>query len=959
MRRFRIVSVLAKGGMGVTYRAWDEAAGLPVVVKVPKKSLSEEPGFLERFDREARVSASLSHPHIVPVIDHGVEAGEPFLAMRFMPGGSLAVRIPRDDDGNPMPASASMLHVFLQPIASALDYAHAQGVVHRDVKPANIFLDAMGTAFLGDFGLVKLMGGEHGPDEATITGTNIAMGTQFYMAPERFVPRAEIDGRSDQYSLAVTAFELLAGKRPFTGETAHIVVEHATMPPPALAELRPDLPPSLCQAIDKALSKKPRDRFESCAAFAEEALRAVPKPRQDDGFARLLCPSCSRLLRLPVTAGGRQGNCPHCKEKMTIAPDLGSLWLVSEQAATELPAEPLSEVMINEEPAPEPVAAVPTKRTMLAAAAAAMAALTMAVVMAVWMNSTPPRQEVARIDHELPNQSAVSDENPTAHVEPAPLPSDDRSSTAAPEPAVPEPPMPEPPPQDPPRLEESPPPAIDEPAEAPAADLAPAVAVVAKDIQDAPPQPVTAEPEGDYFDHTVKWVVIGDAGNQADHQTGLGDVDYEFVLTQYELTNEQYCRFLNGSDAGRRNRYGLAHGPMTATNPAAGINAEEQPDKTFRYRPKPGMAEKPVANVRWADAARLANWLHNGATLAEDATEHGAYAIENRELDPVTALPKQEGARFWVPSVDEWFKAAYFRGGKSSAGYWKYPTATNTELIPAANTEAAVQAGLRGIETRANFEGQLPLTVGMNGAASAYGVFDMGGNAADLATYLPTDSANSLGVLAIACGGDYSAPRSTLDRAWFKSCKADTVAATLAMNTGIRLARAPNESGIPFSRDEAPRRLKAPSLAVVKGLQAIFPPGGKRGILLHECLPAELLKLKSRIQQLQRLDDGGLEEDVSSLLQQVAKDTASTLEILQTRQVRLNRLLPAGGQKQPPQDLMQLLTQVADDLQTRLDYEAIIAESREKLADLQDNFNEFPAKLTKLRRALEMRFGKS
>jgi hypothetical protein len=234
----------------------------------------------------------------------------------------------------------------------------------------------------------------------------------------------------------------------------------------------------------------------------------------------------------------------------------------------------------------------------------------------------------------------------------------------------------------------------------------------------------------------------------------------------------------------------------------------------------------------------------------------------------------------------------------------------------------------------------------------------MGGNAAELVTYSLAGGEGAASLLALACGGDCLAPQTALDRTWFKGCDAETAASTLTTNTGIRLARKPTESATPLPSDDAPRQLKAPSFAVVKGLQALFPSNAKRGISLNDCFPADLQQLKARLQPLQRLDTGTLDEEVSELLRRVTARTDNALEILQARQVRLNQLLPAGGPKQPPQDLIQLLARVADDLQKRLDYDTIIADSREKLADLQDQFNEFPPEVAKLRRTLEMRFGR-
>ncbi len=330
--RYWVISQLGVGGMGVAYRAWDEQQGLPVVVKIPKRSVLADPKFAERFRREVRLLQGLSHPHVVPIVDVGDHDGLPFVVMRFLPGGSLSNRRLRDDKGNPRPNPPEMLHLWLPAVAEALDFVHAQGVVHRDVKPANVFFDAFWTAYLGDFGIAKILTESEAFDrEETLTGTNIGLGTVEYMAPEQFAPKAEIDGRADQYALAVMVYEMLSGSRPFKGENAHVVVEVITQPPPSLADLRPGLPPGLVRAVHLGLSKKPGERFATCREFAAAALAEVRRMADEPGVARLLCPQCSRILKLPIQAAGRNGTCPKCKGRMMVAADLGALWLVDEE----------------------------------------------------------------------------------------------------------------------------------------------------------------------------------------------------------------------------------------------------------------------------------------------------------------------------------------------------------------------------------------------------------------------------------------------------------------------------------------------------------------------------------------------------------------------------------------------------------------------------------------------------
>ncbi len=224
--------------MGVTYRAWDDHAGRPVVLKCPKPEMLGVSGFVDRFDREARVLASLEHANIVPISDLGAHDGLPFFVMPYLPGGSLADRRLRDAKGRVKPMQPATLHLWLQQVAAALDHVHAAGVVHRDVKPANIFFNSSWRPYLGDFGIAKIVA-DDAPTAAhePLTAMNMAIGTPEYMAPEMFNLEAKIDGRIDQYALAVVVFELLAGKRPFAadGNLARILADVKNTPPPCSA----------------------------------------------------------------------------------------------------------------------------------------------------------------------------------------------------------------------------------------------------------------------------------------------------------------------------------------------------------------------------------------------------------------------------------------------------------------------------------------------------------------------------------------------------------------------------------------------------------------------------------------------------------------------------------------------------------------------------------------------------
>jgi hypothetical protein len=363
--RYILLAKLAAGGMGETFRAWDRRDGRLVAIKMPKVELAAAPGFLERFDREARMLQRMWHPNIVPINDIGMLNGRPFFAMPFLPGGSLSARRLRDDEGKPLPNQVGALHYWLPAMSAALDHLHAQGVVHRDVKPANIFFDVFWQAFLGDFGVAKVVDDGGGMErEETLTGTNMAMGTEFYMAPEMFAPRPRLSAAIDQYALAVTAYELLAGRRPFTGESINVIVEVTTQSPPPLTAFRSDLPASLVHAVHRGLAKRPEDRFSSCGEFCQTVLAHVRPLQAEPGIARLACPSpkCKfeHIIRISTGDAGRTGKCPKCRSRLVIAEDLSGLWTREEQeiVSAELAGQPAAaadgqgprEIAAEEEP---------------------------------------------------------------------------------------------------------------------------------------------------------------------------------------------------------------------------------------------------------------------------------------------------------------------------------------------------------------------------------------------------------------------------------------------------------------------------------------------------------------------------------------------------------------------------------------------------------------------------------
>ncbi len=261
---YRIERLLGRGGMGAVYLARDERLGRRVALKVLAPDLADDERFRERFLREWRVAASLEHPHIVPIYDAGDADGRLYIAMRYVEGTDLKRLIKEG------PLEPTRTLGIISQVASALDAAHARGLVHRDVKPANVLLDEAGNAYLCDFGLTKNVSSVSG-----LTGTGQLVGTLEYMAPEAI--RAQgIDGRTDQYSLACVLYECLTGKPPLHRESeAQVLWAHVEELAPPPTSSRPELPKALDRVVAVGMAKDPDSRYPTCGDFAAAALAAI------------------------------------------------------------------------------------------------------------------------------------------------------------------------------------------------------------------------------------------------------------------------------------------------------------------------------------------------------------------------------------------------------------------------------------------------------------------------------------------------------------------------------------------------------------------------------------------------------------------------------------------------------------------------------------------------------------
>jgi len=254
--RYEIIRLLGRGGMAVVFLAEDLALERQVAIKVLPPEMAHDTKLIPRFQQEAKTAAKLDHPNIIPIYRVESEAGLDYFVMKYVTGRSLEQVL---EDG---PIPIDLARRVLREAALALGHAHKRRIVHRDVKPANIMLEEDGRVVLTDFGISKAVQGA-----SQLTGTGTIIGTPHYMAPEQAKGLA-VDGRADQYALAVVGHQILTGKQPFDGAAHSILYKHVFEAPPRVLELRPEVPRDLCAALERALAKEPDQRFTTMEEFA-------------------------------------------------------------------------------------------------------------------------------------------------------------------------------------------------------------------------------------------------------------------------------------------------------------------------------------------------------------------------------------------------------------------------------------------------------------------------------------------------------------------------------------------------------------------------------------------------------------------------------------------------------------------------------------------------------------------
>ncbi len=391
---YEIIAEVGRGGMAVVYKAYQRALDRYVAIKVLPPQFTFDPEFVRRFAMEAKAAAKLKHPNIVTIYDVGEQNGLHYIVQEFVEGVTLADLIRREGALPPTRA----VHIIAQ-VASALDYAHALGFVHRDVKPSNIMIGANDHATLTDFGIAKAAEGTR------VTKSGVMVGTPEYMAPEQIRGQA-VDGRVDVYALGVVGYEMLAGRVPFQGDTARVLYGQVHEAPPPLRSLNPRVPPAVEVALGMALAKEPAQRYARAGEFANALTAAV------SGAVQPSAPEAPTRYVPPPPAPPRQKTAPPLLP--VLAGIAGAVVLLVVVLAIALMARqpkalaPMSTTVASPSPTAVPTAAaiaVPTARPTVAPTATPLVIVVTATpIPTPTATATPPgpqkRLDAVKYDYE-------------------------------------------------------------------------------------------------------------------------------------------------------------------------------------------------------------------------------------------------------------------------------------------------------------------------------------------------------------------------------------------------------------------------------------------------------------------------------------------------------------------------------------------------------------------------------
>lgn len=272
--RYKVLSQFGSGSMAYVFRASDNRLQTDVIIKIPKPEKITSDDFRERFRRESQLLVRLSHPHVVKVLDVGEFDDLPYVVMQLLSGGTL-LDVMKNDSNDLNQMDPKSLRTWVREVARALDFCFKKGMVHRDVKPANILFDDDHNAYVSDFGLTKIMHGEHTELCSDGTANGVVLGTPNYLPPE-IILGAKYDGRADQYSLAMTVYHALCGRPPMQGKSATATMINQTQKKlELLSSFRPDIPVEVALVVQKGIEKNPRNRFENSEAFADALLEGL------------------------------------------------------------------------------------------------------------------------------------------------------------------------------------------------------------------------------------------------------------------------------------------------------------------------------------------------------------------------------------------------------------------------------------------------------------------------------------------------------------------------------------------------------------------------------------------------------------------------------------------------------------------------------------------------------------